>query len=170
MIRKIIYGTVLSILIPFIACESGSKELFWIDAPQGQENDLLFLAESTNLPEIKPDSLIHYLTTEEIFSAEKMTFKDFGVIHEDDRFTVHILLKQGSDNGRDYTFIVRTFNKDFKIIDSYDLATWIDSEDQYCFGSIDKDLIIVRSCDGGKNKDVRQILDDGRIHNVSGEN
>lgn len=80
------------------------------------------MAESTNVPEIKSDSLMFYLTKEEFLSAEKLTFKNFGKIHSDEQFEVHILLKQGSDTGRDYIFIIRTFDNEFKTIDSYELA------------------------------------------------
>lgn len=154
-------------IILLIACESGERNLFWISEPDGQENDFLFMAESTNVPEIKSDSLMFYLTKEEILSAEKLTFKNFGKIHTNLRFDVYILLKEGSDTGRDYTFIIRTFDSDFKIIDSYELASWIDSKDLRCYGSIDANLIIKRSCENEANKDVRQIVNDGRIVETS---
>ena len=151
------------LIIVLTACESEEKNLFWISEPKGQENDFLFMAESTNVPEIKSDSLIYYLTKEEIVSAEKLTFKNYGKIHSDNEFEVYVLLKEVSDKGRDYTFIIRTFDKEFKIIDSYELASWIDSENLRCYGSIDENLIINRSCENAINNDVRQILSDGRI-------
>lgn len=154
-------------IILLTACESPEKNLFWISNPYGQEEDFLFMAESTNIPEIKFDSLLFYLTKEEILSAEKLTFKDFGKIHSDKQFDVHILLKEGSDTGRDYTFIIRTFDRDFKIIDSYELASWIDSENLRCYGSINKNLVIKRSCDNGESNDVRKITNDGRIVSTS---
>ena len=150
-------------IILLTACESPERNLFWISESNGQENDFLFMAESTNVPDIKSDSLMFYLTKEELLSAEKLTFKNFGKIHSNEQFEVHILLKEGSDTGRDYTFIVRTFDSEYKIIDSYELASWIDSENLRCYGSIDENLIIKKSCENGKNKDVRQIVNDGRI-------
>ena len=121
------------------------------------------MAESTNIREIGLDSIIFYLTVEEFVSAEKLTFKNFGKIHSNQRFDVHILLKEGSGKGRNYTFIIRTFDSNFMIIDSYELASWIDSENLRCYGSIDENLIINRSCENGINNDVRQIINDGRI-------
>lgn len=146
-----------------IACGTGGKIIFEILESDGQENDFLFMAESTNVPEIGPDSTAYYLTKREILSAEKLTIKNFGKIHSDKGFDVYVLLKEGSATGRDYSFIIRTFDKESEIIDSYELASWIDSEDLRCFGSIDKNLIIKRSCKNGADKDVKQIVHDGRI-------
>ena len=160
---KNIFRILSFFIILLTACENKERNLFWISEPNGQENDFLFMAESTNIPEIESDSLMLYLTKEEIFSAEKLTFKNFGKIHSDQRFDVHILLKEGSDTGRNYTFIIRTFDSNFKIIDSYELASWIDSINIRCYGSIDENLIINRSCENGINNDVRQIINDGRI-------
>ena len=160
---KNIFRILSFFIILLTACENKERNLFWISEPNGKENDFLFMAESTNIPEIESDSLMLYLTKEEIFSAEKLTFKNFGKIHSDQRFDVHILLKEGSDTGRNYTFIIRTFDSNFKIIDSYELASWIDSINSRCYGSIDENLIINRSCENGINNDVRQIINDGRI-------
>lgn len=160
---KNLFKTLSFSIILLTACESGEINLFWISEPNGQENDFLFMAESTNVPEIKSDSLMFYLTKEESSSVEKLTFKNFGKIHSDQRFDVYILLKEGSETKRDYTFIVRTFDRDFKMIDSYELASWIDSENLLCYCSIDENLIIKRSCENGVDKDVRQIVNDGRI-------
>lgn len=159
---------ILSILFVFLsACKSENKNIFWISEPNGQENDVLFMAESTNIPKIKPDSLVHYLTKEELVSAEKLTFKNFGKIHNNEQFDVFVLLKEGSDEGRDYTFIIRTYDKKFIIIDSYELASWVDTENKHCYGSIDKNLIMKRTCKNGKEKTVVQIANDGRIVTTS---
>lgn len=162
---KSIYKILSFCIILLTACETGNKNIFWISESHGQENDFLFMAESTNVPEIKSDSLIYYLTKEEFFSAEKLTFKNFGKIYSDNEFDAYVLLKEGSDSdtGRDYTFIIRTFNKKNQLIDSYELAKWIDSENLYCYGSVDKDLIIKRTCQNGNEKDIKQIVNDGRI-------
>ncbi len=155
----------LLILVPLIllgllnSCNE-EKKIFWISETKGQVNDFIFMAESTNVPTI--DS-IGYLTMEELVSAELLTFKKFGTIHENETFKVIVLLKEGTDTGRDYTFIIRTFDKAFNIIDSYELANWIDSENRYCFGSINEDLIIKRKCKYEEGEDVHQILMDGRI-------
>lgn len=149
------------LLILIAACRTADKNIFYISSPDGHINDLLDMAESTNVPEISSDSLLYYLTKAEIFAAEKLTFKNFGTIHKNERFSVVILLEEGSAPGRDYTFIVRTFDRDFNIIDSYKLASWIDDDNRYCYGYIDPALMINRSCEDGE--DIRQIMPDGTI-------
>lgn len=153
----------------FTSCGADEQYLFWIEEPGRQENDFLFMAESTNVLPIGRDSLSYYLTKEEIGIAEKLTFKNFGVIHENENYRAIALLKEGSDPGRDYTFIIRTFDQQFKIIGSYELAKWMDFEQQYCFGSINTDLVIRRTCAEGKETDAQQIGKDGRIVAISYE-
>lgn len=160
---KLIHTILPSLIVLILACEDGNEYIFWISEPDGQRNDFLFIAESTNIPEIAPDSLVYYLTQEELVSAEKSTFKNFGKIHSDDRFDVYVLLKEGNGTGREYSFLIRTFDKDFRLVDSYELASWLDSENRHCFGSIDKDLLIKRNCADGQERDVRQIMNDGRM-------
>ena len=147
---KPIFKILFIAIVLLFACKSEDKKLFWISESNGHENDFLFMVESTNVPEIASDSLMFYLNKEEMLSAETLTFKNFGEIYSDPQFNVHILLKEGSDTGRDYTFMIRTFDNNFKIIDSYELASWIDTQNLRCFGSIDENLIIKRSCENGK--------------------
>ncbi|MEO0790857.1 MAG: hypothetical protein AAFY36_19485, partial [Bacteroidota bacterium] len=99
----------------------------------------------------------------EIDSVGGVTFRNFGRVHSDKQFDIYVLLRERNGVGRDYTFVVRTFDENFKVIDSYELASWIDAENQYCFGSINADLIIKKSCDNGEVKDVKQIVNGGRI-------
>ena len=150
----------LLILLIFSSCSKSKENLFWISENNGQNNDFLFMAESTNVKTIT-DSLSHYLTIKEIVQAEKVTYKNFGEIYKNTEFKVNIILRIGSKSGRDYKFIVRTFKNNGGIIDSYELAEWNEQDSKYCFGSINKGLIINRNC--GKTKDVKQISTDGRI-------
>ncbi len=159
-----IHFTILAIIVVFLtACESKERNIFWISEPNGKENDFLFMVESTNVAEISSDSLRYFLTQEELVSFKKIKFKNYGKIHSDKRFDVYVILKEGNARGRDYTFVVRTFDKNSKIIDSYDLASWIESKNTHCFGSIDEHLIIRRSCKRGKNIEVKKITNDGSI-------
>lgn len=153
--------TLLSLLLA--ACESDNRSIFWVSVPSGHENDFLFMAESTNIPKIESDSTMYFLTKEELFSAERLTFKNFGKIHSDKQFNVYVLLKEGSDIGRDYTFIIRTYDNDFRPIDSYELASWIDSENRHCYGSINEKLTIERTCMNEEVMDIMQIESNGRI-------
>ncbi|KAA3639341.1 MAG: hypothetical protein DWQ02_03860 [Bacteroidetes bacterium] len=162
---KNILKTLSVFLILLTACISGDKKLFWIAEPSGHENDFLYMAESTNVPELPPDSLTFYLTSAEILSGEKLTFKNFGTIYKNRAFRLLVLLEEGSGAGRDYTFILRTYDKNFKIIDSYELAAWQEEENRFCFGSIDAELTIKRICEG--TTDVRRITNEGRIIAIS---
>lgn len=158
-------NTIFKILLISItiltACQNEDKKLFWISENKGHINDFIFIAESTNKPYISYDSLLYFLTNEEILSAKKLMFKNFGKIYSNNEFDVYILLKEGSDSGRDYTYIIRTFTKNYRIIDSYDLAYWIDSKNLYCVGSIDQNLIIKRICK--QNEEVKIINKEGKI-------
>ncbi len=118
------------------------------------------MAESTNISPIK-DSLNYYLTTAEFVQAEKVIYKNFGEIYRNENFRTNMILRIGSKSGRDYKFIIRTFKKDGRIIDSYELAKWIEQDKEFCFGSINEQLIINRNCEA--EKDVMQIANDGRI-------
>lgn len=147
----------------FTSCQHSDEALFWIAAPEGQENDLLFLAESSNIPAIPSERLPFYLTKDELVGAENKIFKDFGKIYSNAQFSVHILLQQDSSLSRAYTFMVRTMDKSSHIIDSQVLGAWIEPEHLYCFGSIDQNLIIKKKCEGEDHPVVFQILEDGKI-------
>ncbi len=166
MINNILTKTLLALILGLLgiltSCNDINNKIFWVSGTDGHYNDFVFMAESNVLP-IHADSLKDYLTPVEILSIENVTFKNFGTISENERFKVIVLLKEEVDSGRNYKFIIRTFNTKFKIIDSYELATWVDSENKYCFGSINEDLIIQRACNEGKEKNVFQIINDGRI-------
>lgn len=161
--RNSIQILTLALFSLFTCCDGGNKNIFWISGTEGHNSDFIFMVESTNVLPIHADSLIYYLTNQELQSLEKLTFKNFGKISENETFKAIVLLKEKIDSARNYTFIIRTYNTEFKVIDSYDLATWVDSENRYCFGSINDELIIQRSCDEGKEKNILQILNDGRI-------
>lgn len=152
----------LLIILILSNCKNLDEKLFWINEVETNNNDFLFMAESTNVLPIT-DSLTYYLTKKEVFAAEKVVFKNFGEIYGNEKFKVNILLRIGSKKGRNYKFIIRTYGENFKIIDSYELAEWNEEDKRFCFGSIDKKLIITKNCKNSKEKDVKQIANDGRI-------
>ena len=149
----------------FLGCNETGDKLFWISDNDGQRSNFLFLAESTNIPILKGDSLKLFLTPEEVKSTaiDSTTFKDFGKIYDGQKFKVHILLLSMETVGRFYCFIIRTYDNEYKIIDDYELAAWTESEKQYCFGSINKDLVIERKCNYKETSDLMQITDEGKI-------
>ncbi|MGB1296339.1 MAG: hypothetical protein ACPG6V_12755, partial [Flavobacteriales bacterium] len=88
---KVVLALSLIILMVLIGCETKPAKLFWISEPKGYENDFIFMAESTNVSKIISDSLVYFITKEEFTLKECLIFKDFGKIHSDDHFDVHIL-------------------------------------------------------------------------------
>lgn len=158
---KIFY--LLTVFLILTSCMNNEEILFKIKPPTKNTNDFLYMAESSNVAYIPREHILKYLTIQEIGAAELFHYKEFETIYENDTFKILILLKEGSDSGRDYTFILRTINLEHKIIDSYDFATWIDSDHMYCFGSINTDLNIKRTCDGGESYEMLQILENGQI-------
>lgn len=162
------YGIILIILLILVLprCQPRSDKLFWVSQTTGQQNDFLYLAESTNVPTIKGDSLRLFLNPEEIraMAIDSSTVKNFGCIHRTERFRVHILLFSMDSHSRFYCFVIRTYDLDFNIIDDFELAAWAEREKQYCFGSIDNELVIERSCNYNETRPNRmKIAADGKM-------
>ena len=74
-----------------------------------------------------------------------------------------MLLRSIETYGRDYVFIIRTFDNDWKVIDDFELGTWDERKKKFCVGSINRALIIERKCKDKETSDIMQITDDGRI-------
>lgn len=93
-------------------CTTPDTKLFWITNNQGHTNDFLFMAESTNISPLQ-DNLTHFLTMSELSHLDSIVYRDFGEIYDGKNFRIQVLLKNGTKAGRDYTFILRTFNPDY---------------------------------------------------------
>jgi len=150
-------------------CGGTKDKLFWIDQTKQHENDFLFLAESTNIKKLKTDSLTLFLRKVEFASYDSVTtsYKNFGQIYKGDKFKVFVLLRSINTQGRDYTFLIRTFGNDWKLIDDFELGNWNEATKKFCVGSINKQLIIERKCDGKVTTDIMQITDEGKILTTS---
>ena len=173
-----IYGILISIL-SFISCQSDNDKLFWIHENTEQRSDFLFMAESTNILPISADSVRMFLDWDEIEETRYLesqiypsdtvlpptvTYKNFGEIYNSDKFKIHVIFRDGNDSiGRDYKFMLRTYSLDWEIIDSYDLASWNKSDEKFCFGSINKKLIIEKRCMNSDYPENMQITKDGKI-------
>jgi hypothetical protein len=151
--------------ICILGCKDSNERLFWIEDNSGQRSDFLYMAESTNVPIITGDSLKLFLKPKEINAIEtySLTFKNFGKIYEGEKFRVHVLLMEMQTIGRFYCFLIRTYDNNFKVIDDFELAAWAESEKQFCFGSINRDLVIERKCNYKTTSDVMQITEEGKI-------
>ena len=123
------------------------------------------MAESTNVPNLSGDSLKLFLSSDERkgLDTSTMQYKNFGPIYTTKKFKVFVLLKSIDSFGRDYVFLVRSYNHQWNLIDSFELAIWDEVTKKYCFGSINRNLIIERKCGEGNYYDIRQITDDGKI-------
>ena len=137
------------------------------------------MAESTNVKTIEPDSIRMYLERNEIIETRILEsnlyfgdtilpktpeFKNYGEIYKNDIFTLNVILRNGNDStGRDYKFILRTYQEDMEIIDSYVLASWLKRDEEYCFGSIDENLIIEKNCEGSKNVEKHMLSKRGEF-------
>ena len=159
--RLIIFLLTINIL----SCDKPTDKLFWISEQTNQSNDFLFMTESTNVEALKIDSLKLFLRADELQQLDTTTtsFKNFGRIYSGEKFQVFVLLRSINSSGRNYTFIIKTFDNDWRVIDDYELATWDDEAKKYCFGSISKNLIIERKCDKAETSDIMEITSEGKI-------
>lgn len=148
-------------LLMLVGCDQQAQKLFWIDPPDQETNDFIYMVESVNVSPIDIDSMGYYLTAKEMSASPTWTYKDYGLIHSTDNYDVRILLKIKEAHGRHYHFILRTYSKSFQIIDSHEMASWVEEEGFYCYGSIDKELIIKRNC--RNETEVHQITEEGKI-------
>jgi hypothetical protein len=148
-----------------LSCEKTNDKLFWISETTNDSNDFLFLTESTNVKALNGDSLNLFLQADEFaqFDSASTNYKNFGQIYKGDRFKVFVLLRSIETYGRDYVFIIRTFDNDWKVIDDFELGTWDERKKKFCVGSINRALIIERKCKDKETSDIMQITDDGRI-------
>jgi hypothetical protein len=154
----------IPLTLHLLNCGGTENKLFWIDKGEQHENDFLFLAESTNIEKLKADSLNLFLSKDELANYDSgTTYKNFGQIYKGDKFKVFVLLRSIDTQGRDYTFLIRTFDNDWKLIDDFALGTWDETKGKYCIGSINKDLIIERRCEDKGISDIIQITDEGKI-------
>jgi hypothetical protein len=114
---------------------------------------------------LQTDSLKLFLTQSEFESiaTPPTTYKNFGQISKQDNFKAFVILQEIDTVGRNYNFFIRTYDNTFKIIDSFKLGTWDENKRIFCYGSINKDLIIERKCDGKETRDIMQITKQGQI-------
>lgn len=148
-----------------LSCDKTADKLFWISEPTNQKNDFLFMTESTNVTSLKIDSLKLFLRPGEFsrFDSTSSEFKNFGQIYKGDKFRAFVLLRSISSSGRNYVFIIRTFDNNWNVVDDYELATWDEENKKFCYGSINKDMIIERKCDKSETSEIMEVTDEGKI-------
>lgn len=168
----------VSLLVIICSCNAESDKLFWIDENKKNRNDFLYMVESTNVKPIHTDSLKLYLTTSEIQETkiidtntevlmnsefqQKSTYKHFGKLIDSADLKLHVILRDRyNSEGRDYQFILRTFDKNYKILDSYILSDWNEIQNKYCFGEINKSLEIRKKCKKNVDDERYMITESG---------
>jgi hypothetical protein len=173
-----IIQTILIIMI-MISCKSETDKLFRIEKNADHGNEFLNIVETRNILPIPADSMRKFLNWDEIKSThllesqiystdtvetKTVVFKNYGKIHKSENFQAYVLLRIGNDSlGRDYKFIIRTYSYDWDIIDNFDLAIWDEHNKYYCFGSINKNLIIERRCNDSEVAEIMEIIKNGKI-------
>lgn len=164
----------LFLLLLLSACSSKPDLLFFIEENKGHRSNFLFMAESTSVAKITGDSLQKYLTPQEIAATKpplasgdtsifhQPVFKHFSEIYRTPKYSLQVIFRDGNDSfGRDYQFLLRTYQPDWEIIDTHELAVWNKRKERYCFGAIDENLKILKYCDPRAEKEVFQLLENG---------
>ncbi|BAO54292.1 hypothetical protein [Nonlabens marinus] len=97
------------------------------------------------------DSAYQYFSKEDYKMVLAGSVARGETIYQSDKFSLKILLRTYNLVDREeYEFVLRTFSKDFKIIDSYVMSSTLNNLS--CDGSIDNDLVITKTCDDGTSK------------------
>lgn len=104
--------------------------------------------------EIMVDSASNYLTQEDFVKSLSGSFSKGGRLYKSDRFEVRLLLfTYYVENIKQSQFVLRTFSKDFKIIDSF---IFIDTASEVgCTGSLNKNLGITKVCKDGTTSKIK---------------
>ena len=97
------------------------------------------------------DSSYSYFSKEDYNMVLTGTISKGETIYSSDKFELKVMLRTHHLVDRDqYEFVLRTFSKDFKIIDSYVMASTL--KDLACEGSINNDLVITTTCEDGNSR------------------
>ena len=119
-------------------------------------NSILYLTESANVFPIDDKNLKLFLTDRELESAyatftdssytdpitRKVRYYPYERLVTENYVLLLINRRNNYSKGRDYTFIVRTYDFEGNIISSMNLAVWNDEKDEYYSGMIMPDMKI----------------------------
>lgn len=136
-----IYVTLL--LIALTSC-SNNTPLFKVDTITENDEEKIQFVPNMSFEEIT-DSTYFYFTKEDYAKAIISEISKGEQIYKSDKFEIRVLLRKYYQNNKYvYEFVLRSFSKDFKIIDSYTLGRNVDGV--ICNGEIEKDLILSTTC------------------------
>ncbi len=146
-----------------LSCKNHENHLFYID----DWEDLDFMVNSTNLKELNIDDKIFFNKIERD-SLTNYKYKSFGKIHENEQFSVYILLAQMDEPEIHYSFTIETINlSDNKLIESFYLCGYSNDSGELCTGYIDKQLNIFKTCDSHNFRIQKRINTFGKIVDIN---
>lgn len=142
---KIKLVMILGALMLLSSC-SNDKPIFKVDIVEENGNKVQYVP---NMPfESLNDSAYYYFSKEDykkVMGAEILKGKE---IYKSDKFRMRVILRKYTQVERNsFEFVLRTFSKDFKIIDSYIMASTAGNLN--CNGVINGDLEIITTCADG---------------------
>lgn len=144
---KAIFGIAIFALTFILSCDMQNNELYKIK----NLDDLLFLAEDTNLKTLTSENWDSLLFDEEKAAIlnGKFTLKivEEEVFNRDD-IVVRLILKEGNLHfGRHYEFFLRSYSiSDNKIIGNHLISSYIEDR-ELCLGSLHGNLFISVECE-----------------------
>ncbi|CAL2088506.1 hypothetical protein [Tenacibaculum sp. 190524A02b] len=145
-----------------ISCNSNIDKLFYVD----DYNDLVFLANSTNIKEIS--SKESYLLSDINTLESNFSYKNYGKIYTNENYEVFVIFSRIEIPELQYSAEIKTFNKKTKkVIDSFYLAGYNHDSGELCTGSIDKKLVIKHACDSHEFKIRKRINTFGKIIDIT---
>ena len=147
---KITKALILVFLTASIVACSTDKKLFTTQVAENGEYKNVSFEPNMEFTEVI-DSAYQYFTKEDYKMILTGSISKGNTIHKTDKFSLKVMLRTYKLVDRDeYEFVLRTFSKDFKIIDSYVMSSTINNIS--CDGSINSELIVKTTCADGTSK------------------
>ena len=132
-------------LIAIASC-SNNKPLFEVTVLDSEGSKVQFVP---NMPfEIIKDSSYYFYSKEDYLKVMSADISKGNQIYKSDKFEMRVILRNYTKlDGNTFEFILRTFSNDFKIIDSYIMAST--TKNLNCDGVINGNLEITTTCADG---------------------
>ena len=138
--------TFIIALIAMASC-TNDKPIFDVKVLDSEGSKVQFVP---NMPlQIIQDSTLYYYTNSDILKAINGAEISKGVsIYKSGKFEIRVIVIEYFERNRSfYDIIIRTFSNDFKIIDSYIMASTTNNLN--CDGIINENLEITTTCADG---------------------
>lgn len=137
---------IIAVLIFTASCKN-NENLFEMKVIDKDDKKVVQFIPNMSFEVIK-DSAYFYFSKKDYQNVLGASISKGEQIYKSDKFEVRVILRTyAGAKGNKYEFVLRTFSKDFKIIDSYVMASTIN--DKICTGIVDANLSITTTCDDG---------------------